>query len=53
MNKNSSDRQYIKLITSLRNTQKLLAKKIAEKVYEYGFLKNRILELKHNREIQL
>lgn len=39
MNKNSSDRQYIKLITSLRNTQKLLAKKIAEKVYEYGFLK--------------
>lgn len=39
MNKNSSDRQYMKLITSLRNTQKLLAKKIAEKVYEYGFLK--------------
>ena len=38
MNKDSADAQYMALIGSLRQTQKVLAAKIAEKVYKYGFL---------------
>ena len=39
MNKDSTDNQYMKLISNLRNAQKLLAKQIAAKVYKYGFLR--------------
>lgn len=39
MNTKSSDVRYTELITDLRNKQKELAKQIAKKVYEYGFLK--------------
>lgn len=39
MNKDSADTQYMALIGSLRQAQKVLAAKIAEKVYKYGFLK--------------
>ena len=39
MNKDSADAQYMALIGSLRQAQKVLAAKIAEKVYKYGFLK--------------
>lgn len=39
MNKDSADAQYMALIGSLRQAQKVLAVKIAEKVYKYGFLK--------------
>lgn len=39
MNNKSQDETYMKLITELRNSLKLLAKKIEPKVYEYGFLK--------------
>lgn len=38
MNKDSANTQYMALIGSLRQTQKVLAAKIAEKVYKYGFL---------------
>ena len=38
MNNNSSDIQYMELITSLRERLKVLAEKIEPKVYEYGFL---------------
>jgi hypothetical protein len=40
MNNKSQDEQYMKLITELRESLKILAKKIEPKVYEYGFLKN-------------
>ena len=39
MNSDSSDEKYTVLIKDLRNKQKILAAKIAEKVYKYGFLK--------------
>jgi hypothetical protein len=39
MNSDSSDETYTALIKDLRNKQKTLAAKIAEKVYKYGFLK--------------
>jgi hypothetical protein len=39
MNNKSEDETYMKLITSLRESLKVLAKKIEPKVYEYGFLK--------------
>ena len=39
MNKDSADTQYMALIGGLRQAQKVLAAKIAEKVYKYGFLK--------------
>jgi hypothetical protein len=35
----SEDEGYMKLITDLRKSQKLLADKIAPKIFEYGFLK--------------
>jgi len=39
MNNKSSDEQYNALIDDLRAKQKKLASKIAEKVYDYGFLR--------------
>lgn len=39
MNKDSADAQYMALIGSLRQAQRVLAAKIAEKIYKYGFLK--------------
>ena len=39
MNSESSDEKYTALIKDLRAKQKTLAARIAEKVYEYGFLK--------------
>lgn len=39
MNNKSEDETYMHLITALRNSLKILAKKIEPKVYEYGFLK--------------
>ena len=39
MNPTSTDEKYNELIANLRSKQKLLAKKIQPKVYEYGFLK--------------
>jgi len=39
MNNKSEDTQYMTLITALRESLKILAKKIEPKVYEYGFLK--------------
>jgi len=39
MNNKSKDSQYMVLIASLRDSLKILAKKIEPKVYEYGFLK--------------
>ena len=39
MNTSSSDVKYTEFLTTLRNKQKELAKQIAKKVYEYGFLK--------------
>jgi hypothetical protein len=39
MNNKSEDQTYTHLITELRAKLKLLANKIAPKVYEYGFLK--------------
>lgn len=39
MNNKSEDQTYMQLITELRAKLKLLADKIAPKVYEYGFLK--------------
>jgi hypothetical protein len=39
MNNKSEDQNYMQLITELRAKLKLLANKIALKVYEYGFLK--------------
>ena len=39
MNNGSNDERYTELISALREKQKLLAKKIEAKVYEYGFLR--------------
>ena len=39
MNTTSDDEHYNELIADLRGKQKVLAKKIEQKVYEYGFLK--------------
>jgi hypothetical protein len=39
MNNTSADEKYSELIDNLRNKLKILAGKIAPKVYEYGFLK--------------
>lgn len=39
MNNKSEDAVYMELITNLRSSLKVLADKIAPKVYEYGFLK--------------
>ena len=39
MNNTSTDEHYNELIAELRARQKILAKKIEQKVYEYGFLK--------------
>ncbi|GDX64792.1 hypothetical protein LBMAG35_16310 [Chlorobiota bacterium] len=39
MNNKSDDAVYMELITNLRSSLKVLADKIAPKVYEYGFLK--------------
>lgn len=39
MNKDSSDVEYTRLITTLREKQKILADQIVPKIYEYGFLK--------------
>ena len=39
MNNKSDDAEYMELIKDLRESLKLLAKKIEPKVYEYGFLK--------------
>ncbi len=39
MNSSSTDEKYNSLIAALRARQKILAKKIEAKVYEYGFLK--------------
>ena len=39
MNNKSNDEYYNQLIENLRAAQKILAKEIANKVYEYGFLK--------------
>lgn len=39
MNNKSNDAVYMELITNLRSSLKVLADKIAPKVYEYGFLK--------------
>jgi hypothetical protein len=38
MNNKSDDEEYNELIGNLRGKMKLLAKKIHQKVYEYGFL---------------
>jgi hypothetical protein len=40
MNAKSEDETYTRLITGLRNKLKILTRKIAPKVYEYGFLKS-------------
>jgi len=39
MNNKSNDEKYMKLITDLRDSLKILAQKIEPKVYEYEFLK--------------
>jgi hypothetical protein len=39
MNSKSDDEKYTERITALRNSIKMLAKKIEPKVYEYGFLR--------------
>jgi len=39
MNLKSDDETYMQLIANLRNSLKILAKKIEPKIYEYGFLK--------------
>jgi len=39
MNNKSNDKNYMKMLTDLRNKLNILAKKIEPKVYEYGFLK--------------
>lgn len=39
MNNKSTDEHYNKLISELRDSLKILAKKIEPKIYEYGFLK--------------
>jgi hypothetical protein len=39
MNNSSTDETYSKIIKTLRNNMKLLAQKIEQKIYEYGFLK--------------
>jgi hypothetical protein len=39
MNLKSDDETYTQLIANLRNSLKILAKKIEPKIYEYGFLK--------------
>ncbi len=40
MNINSPDTKYMELIGALRQTRKILARKIEPKVYEYGFLRS-------------
>ncbi len=39
MNTKSDDEKYMQLIGDLRASLKILGDKIAEKVYEYGFLR--------------
>ena len=39
MNNTSTDEKYTELNNALSQKMKILADKIAEKVYEYGFLK--------------
>lgn len=39
MNNESTDETYMTLLRDLRQKQKVLAKQIAEKVYQYGFLR--------------
>ncbi len=39
MNSKSDDKEYTERISNLRNSLKILAKKIEPKVFEYGFLK--------------
>ena len=39
MNNDSDDAEYMRLLRDLRQKQKVLAQQIAEKVYQYGFLK--------------
>ena len=39
MNSDSDDAEYMRLLRDLRQKQKVLAQQIAEKVYQYGFLK--------------
>lgn len=39
MKTDSQDEHYMELLKDLRKKQKLLAKQIEEKVYEYGFLR--------------
>ena len=39
MNSESSDARYTELLANLRTAMKHLARRIAPKVYEYGFLK--------------
>lgn len=39
MNTESTDEQYTKLITDLREKLKVLAKQIEPRIYQYGFLK--------------
>ncbi|MBR1446647.1 MAG: hypothetical protein IJ586_06150, partial [Alloprevotella sp.] len=39
MNPDSTDTEYTRLITALRQQLKALAQKIEPKVYQYGFLK--------------
>jgi hypothetical protein len=40
MNNDSPDTKYMELIGALRQTRKILARKIEPKVYEYGFLRS-------------
>ena len=39
MNNKSKDEEYNKLIGNLRSSIGILAKKIEQKIYEYGFLR--------------
>ena len=39
MNNKSNDERYMKLITDIRDSLKILSQKIEPKIYEYGFLK--------------
>ncbi len=41
MNARSTDENYTALLANLRESLKILAKKIEPKVYEYGFLKEK------------
>ena len=42
MNNKSGDEIYMNLITDLRSKLKQLQKKIEPKIYEYGFLNNKM-----------